>query len=146
MTTSKEELCDGELLRPAGHDLDAGVVRGQDGPHSLVGLDGRDVRDPLRQKPREDAGSGSDLEDVGGALREQPVERRRRGPERSRLYSSATAPNERLRMVVVSSWRTTQNLARHRIERTGAAGPGCLRAGASRPVATATPDPGRPTR
>ncbi len=65
----------GHFLGPAGEDLHAGVTGGQYGADALIGFDGRQMSDPLGQEARKDAGTGSDLEDIGRALGNEPVER-----------------------------------------------------------------------
>ena len=64
----------GNCLGTAGENFDPCVIGGEHGTHPLVGLDGRQVRDPVGQQPGEDAGTGSDFEHIARGLWNQPVE------------------------------------------------------------------------
>ena len=56
--------------------------------------------DPFGQQPREDARTGADLEDIDCISGRGQSSASLEGPDRSRLYSSATSPNDRLRIAV----------------------------------------------
>ena len=79
MTTSTDDEAAGISSAWPASDLDPCVSRGQDGAHAVVGFDGGQVVDPFGEQPREDAGAGPDLEDVGRILGKEPVERFIRG-------------------------------------------------------------------
>ena len=48
--------------------LDVGRRYGQEGTHTVIGLDGGDVWHALYQEPGQDAGAGPDFENVGGTV------------------------------------------------------------------------------
>ena len=70
----------GKCLGCAVPYVDPGVPRREDGPHPLVGLDGRDMSNSLGEQGGEEPGARTDLEGVGGTRGNQPVERLGRGP------------------------------------------------------------------
>ena len=114
MTTSNEELAAGiSSARPSktstllsreastARILSSGSTATTCATRSARSLVKTPVPAPISRMSEAPAGSSQSRASAGG-------------PGRSRLYSSATAPKEPLKMAVVSSWRTKRNLARLR--------------------------------